>query len=610
MGHNNSISSLMVVVTIAFFIPILLHKMKLKLIPVVVAEILAGIILGKSGFDVIEQNNWLELLSKFGFIYLMFLSGLEIDFSFFDKKKKKNENINPLKISLIVFGGILLISWLLSYFLSIIGLIKEPMFMTLLISTISLGVVVPVLKEKGIIENVYGQTILLIAVISDFATMILLAFYVMLQSKNVTSMFYLLIFFVLVFLVYRIIKRYIKVLWIDNLLKGTTQLGTRAVFALIILFVSLSETVGTESILGAFLAGMIVSLLSPKKEFMHQLESFGYGFLIPIFFVMIGVKLEIWGLFKEPKITMLMPILLIILYISKIIPMFIIKKWFTWKETFGSAFLLTSTLSLVIAASEIGYNMGIIDEKFKSALILVAIVTCLISPLMFNKILPKTKEKSKRLNIVGANNITLPTLIDFKNENYEVKIFTSKESKINLDEYSNLQRHELPLTEINEITIDELEKNKVFEADCVVLATINDEKNIALAKHANNLGVERVIVRIENSKLHREIINEDIAIFSTMFATKTLLKVLVNQPSLMHLMNTKNECLQEIKMNNKDYEGVKLKKLPFMGNALIVQIYRSEEIIIPHGETEIHLNDILLISGNKESIGKIKEELE
>ena len=93
--------------------------------------------------------------------------------------------------------------------------------------------------------------------------------------------------------------------------KGTVQIGTRAVFTLIIVLVGLSETVGAENILGAFLAGVLVSLLSPNQELIHKLDSFGYGFLIPIFFVMIGVELDIWSLFGDKKLLLLIPLLLI-----------------------------------------------------------------------------------------------------------------------------------------------------------------------------------------------------------------------------------------------------------------------------------------------------------
>ncbi|HJV47405.1 MAG TPA: cation:proton antiporter, partial [Bacillota bacterium] len=105
--------------------------------------------------------------------------------------------------------------------------------------------------------------------------------------------------------------------------------GTRGVFALILFFVVLAEKVGTESILGAFLAGILVSLLSPKKEFVHQLTSFGFGFLIPIFFVMVGAKLELAGLFDR-RVLLTLPVLIVSFYVSKFVPILLWRKWFSW----------------------------------------------------------------------------------------------------------------------------------------------------------------------------------------------------------------------------------------------------------------------------------------
>lgn len=89
---TTSIISLMLVMAVAFFIPIILQRFKLKAIPIVVAEIIAGIIIGKSGLNLIDVDNaWLALLSSLGLIYLMFLSGIEIDFKAFKPKKEKSQ---------------------------------------------------------------------------------------------------------------------------------------------------------------------------------------------------------------------------------------------------------------------------------------------------------------------------------------------------------------------------------------------------------------------------------------------------------------------------------------------------------------------------------------
>ena len=89
MEHGLSVTSLLIVILVAFLTPIILHKFKLNIIPVVVAEILMGLIIGKSGFNLVETDMWLETLSSLGFIFLMFLSGLEIDFKAFSGNNKR-----------------------------------------------------------------------------------------------------------------------------------------------------------------------------------------------------------------------------------------------------------------------------------------------------------------------------------------------------------------------------------------------------------------------------------------------------------------------------------------------------------------------------------------
>ncbi|MGB8001389.1 MAG: cation:proton antiporter, partial [Anaerobacillus sp.] len=416
MEHGASVSSLVIVVVIAFLIPFILHRFRLNFLPVVVAEIIAGIFIGQSGFNLVQGDTWLDTLSTLGFIFLMFLSGLEIDFTVFASKKKKIKlpsgkfEPNRVLVSLIIFILVFIVSYALSLMFVVLGYTDNAFFMTLIISTISLGVVVPTLKDANIMKSSIGQTILLIAVIADLATMILLALFVSLNSGGEGDMWLLLILFGAGILLYFLGAYFRHLSFIETMSKGTIQIGTRAVFTLIIVLVGISETVGAENILGAFLAGALVSLLSPNTELVQKLDSFGYGFLIPIFFVMVGVELDIWSLFQDPKVLILIPLLLIALFVSKLVPVIVLKKWYDTKTVLGSGMLLTSTLSLVIAAAEIGERINIIDDQLSSALILVAIISCILAPILFKKIMPKPEERSqaKKLAIIGANQITLP----------------------------------------------------------------------------------------------------------------------------------------------------------------------------------------------------------
>ncbi len=135
------------------------------------------------------------------------------------------------------------------------------------------------------------------------------------------------------------------------------------------MIVALAEGVGAENILGAFLAGVVVSLLNPDEEMVEKLDSFGYGFFIPIL-IMVGVDLNIPSLIKEPKLLIIIPILIVAFIISKLIPVMFIRRWFDMKTTIASAFLLTSTLSLVIAAAKISERLNAISAETSGILIL------------------------------------------------------------------------------------------------------------------------------------------------------------------------------------------------------------------------------------------------
>ncbi|MFP4923555.1 cation:proton antiporter, partial [Staphylococcus pseudintermedius] len=302
--------SLVVVIVAAMITPILIHRLKISFLPVVVAEILMGIIIGNSFLNLVHRDEMLNILSTLGFIFLMFLSGLEIDFSAFKKdkgkEKKDEEQQSPshFKLALSVFMLIMILSIILAYAFQWMGLIDDVLLMVIIISTISLGVVVPTLKEMNLMSTTIGQLILLVAVLADLATMLLLTVYGAIHASGGGTIWLIGILVVFTIVFYFLGGLFKKAPFLEKLMAGTTQIGIRAVFALIILLVALAEGVGAEHILGAFLAGVVVSLLGPTQDLVEKLDSFGYGFFIPIFFIMVGVDLDIPSLISDPKVLL------------------------------------------------------------------------------------------------------------------------------------------------------------------------------------------------------------------------------------------------------------------------------------------------------------------
>lgn len=611
MEDHASVTSLVIVVIIAFLVPVLLHKLKLRVIPVVVAEIVAGIIIGKSGFNIVHNDIWLETLSLLGFIFLMFLSGLEIDFSAFAKKqkRKKLENGKLEPNAFAVATGIFILIFFISLGLSILfvfmGFIENALLMTLIISTISLGVVVPTLKEEGLMKTGFGQIILLVAVIADLVTMILLAVFVSIYSGDAGNTWLLLVLFAVGILLYFVGKKYRDQSFVETMSKGTIQIDTRAIFTLIILLVALSESVGAENILGAFLAGVLVSLLSPNPEMVQKLDSFGYGFFIPIFFVMVGVGLDIRGLFSEDQVLLLIPLLFIALLLSKVIPSLVLMRWYDKRMTFSAGFLLTSTLSLVIAAAAIGERIGIIDSILSSALILVAVISCIISPIVFKKLLPKVEElvTKEKITIIGANEITKPISIVLNEQRFDVRIMHTSQQRIEKEDIKSV----FGVEEIESFNVEILEAKGAFTTDLVIVATGEQEQNYQIAQYAKKRGVERVIARVESADLQKSLKDNNIEVFSVFLAHQSILRAMVESPGVVDLITTQTQGLYEVYMNNPSFHEVLLRAFPHLGDTVFVRIFRGNESIVPHGDTKLLLGDRIIVSGSAEHVEELRE---
>lgn len=164
--------SLVIVLFAALLIPLIMARFKLTALPTAVIEIITGIVLGQSGFKLVTASTSLNLLSDIGVIVLLFLSGMEIDFSLFQRQKaprnhfEKEAALNASKTKSAVqiatesYVTILVLSFGLAFLFRITGLFTDIWLATILFSTISLGVVIATLKERELLSKAYGQTLL------------------------------------------------------------------------------------------------------------------------------------------------------------------------------------------------------------------------------------------------------------------------------------------------------------------------------------------------------------------------------------------------------------------------------------------------------------------
>ncbi|MFC6322395.1 cation:proton antiporter [Companilactobacillus baiquanensis] len=383
--------SVLITLFAALATPLIMARFRITRIPGTVAEIIMGIIIGKTGFDLIQPSDTLTYLANLGVIMLIFLGGMEIDFSLFEKKTDPDGKKSPLGLAFGSFMSVLAMSIVLSLVLYYTGLFDNVILSTILVSTIALGVIISLLTEVGLLKIEYGQTLLLISAMGEFIPLVALTIYSAIQQKNYFSALLLpTIFIVAIILLSRFKKVYV---FFDKIDKTTTQLDIRLAFFLIFTLVTVAEQIGAESILGAFLAGVVMKLLNPKPDTQEKLSSMAYGFFVPIFFIVTGVNLNLRTMLKDQQALILIPIFFVAFILAKSIIFLVLRHRFGNKFSFAAAVLMSTTITLVLPILQVGQNLKIINEAQNGAITLAAIITCIVCPMIFNKILSSAKNK-------------------------------------------------------------------------------------------------------------------------------------------------------------------------------------------------------------------------
>lgn len=604
--------SLFLVVLLALVIPIFMARFQISNVPTAVAEIIVGIIMGSSGFNLITSTHDLTFLSNLGVILLMFLSGMEIDFDLLQRKNnpkgksQAGKTVDPLKTAITAFIGIVIMAFILAYVLRLTGLFSEVMLAAIILMTVALGVVIATLKEKDILGRPIGQTILLTAVLGEVIPLLLLTIYASINGGNAEQLWLIILLFVAaIFLLRRFKQPY---LWFAKITKSTTQLDIRLAFFLIFALVTVAETVGAENILGAFLAGVVMKLLEPSEATKDKLTSIGYGFFIPIFFIMTGVGLNLRSLFAHPSSLMLLPVLVIFLFIAKVPVLLTYVRYFQKKNAFAGGFLTATTITIVLPTLQVARKLHAITSTQSDAFILAAVIVCILSPIVFNSnfvLLPEDKIKEK-VAIVGANAVTVPVAHDLHANWYSVKMFTDKKNQ-----YKTYDSRVENLTFLPNLDEETLEKDGVFDGDIVVAANRADEDNIKIARMAKEKGVNRVIARLSevDSKTLTEFNEKGIEVFNSTNVHAALMRAMIESPTVYRIMTDTKNILYSVKVKNTHYTGRQLMDLEFIDQITVSRIKRGDEWLIPRGATVIEQGDILVFSGEFKVADRVRDLL-
>ena len=382
--ENFDALSLVIISLGAFLLPLIAQRIS---IPSLVLEIAYGILVGPV-LGIVKISEFISGLAIFGFMLLMFLSGFEIELDTFREKGLKTLSI-PLAIYIATVAT--------SFYLIIT--LDYPIFLALVLCTTSVDIVITVLRSDDTIKTNYGQSLFMSALIADIFTLIGVTVFASLQHSEGFSISNLnvILYFLIVILILRIIRR---VAWwnpqiFSRMFDGNDpeEMGIRSSIALMLTLVGVAVLFDIEYILGAFLAGTLFAFTFPNRGSLeNSLKGFSYGFLIPIFFINIGLNYDI-EVFKNTEFYIQVLSLLGIALIVKIVPsLFLIFTKIKFRQLVAGGFLLAARFSLIIAMAEIGVELELISKALEQQIILLAVLTATISPIFYRIFSPKSTE--------------------------------------------------------------------------------------------------------------------------------------------------------------------------------------------------------------------------
>ena len=300
-------------------------------IPVVVLEMVLGIVVGPYGFGLVKVEGLLAWLGgTLGLAALFFMAGMELDL---DRVRGR-----PLSLAVTGWGVSLTLGVCAAGILHVLPFIDAPVMVALTLTTTAVGTFMPILRDAGHLDTQFGRLVLAAGVVGEFGPVIVVSL-LLTSSYGIGIESALMLGFLALTLVAAFFALKPSppgvIAFLSRSLESSSQLGIRIVLFILALFVVLSKTIGLEPVLGAFAAGMIVGLASRGEKgalLRQKLDAVCFGFVIPFFFVNSGIHLDLGALLHSRKAMLLVPVFIILFFIIRGAPVILYRKDLTTRQ--------------------------------------------------------------------------------------------------------------------------------------------------------------------------------------------------------------------------------------------------------------------------------------
>lgn len=376
---ESDLISLVVIAAISAFVPLIVGLLRLKIAEVVLL-LGFGVIFGPELLGWIQIDDAINLLSELGLGVLFFLAGLELE----------RKAVSGVSGRLAGSGWLISLSIALAaaFLLAGAGKVIDPVGVAIALTSTALGTLLPIVRDRGELNSRFGTFFMGAGAWGELGPIIVMS--VLLTTKSSLAAIISLVVFLAIAVILAVVpSRFANVRVMAVIKRGddsSSQTALRFIVLLMVLLLALAATFGLDAVLGAFLAGMIARRFMPPPEesrLQVKVEAIGFGFLIPLFFVISGAKLDVISIVQNP-VPMLVAFALILL--ARGVP-----QWFLYRRAIPDirertrfSLYVATGLPIIVAVTSLEVSAGVMSPANAAALVGAGAMTVLIFPLLGN----------------------------------------------------------------------------------------------------------------------------------------------------------------------------------------------------------------------------------
>ncbi|MGK7394007.1 MAG: cation:proton antiporter domain-containing protein [Candidatus Cyclobacteriaceae bacterium M3_2C_046] len=610
---------LLIIFFIAWIVPLSLSRLEITKVPAVIVEIIMGVLIGPYVLDLIEPTPYLDFLGKTGFLFLIFLAGLEIDiykiYTSLPRGRIKMIDLisNSLLLASFIYLGSLILAFPFAWIMNLL-LGVDIVFFTLLLPTVALSIIVPILKTDGELNRKFGQILLMEGAIATLMSIILISVYsgVLKFGFQVELLLFSVIFFVFVIIFYAG-KRLIRLQTFQNLLyrleHAASQIRVRGTVALLMFFVIIAHLINTELVMGAFVAGTLLGLFVNKKRssLLFKLDGMSYGFFIPVFFIKVGIDLDLSGLSQFGESIPFIITLSAGFFLTQVLPALVMVRIFGWKKSLAGGVLLTARLGLTIAAAQIGLSLQVITPAENAGIVTASILASLISPLAY-KLFNQQEETNYEIYLLAGSRASL--LLAERLKMHGVSYLAILQNQDLQHEFS--QKH-INFKMVNQLKAEVLNQLELRTSDLVIILTESKKLNLELSHYIKHqLNHSKIITRKRSKSGDLIDLQQEIKVVDHDEVLANHVEDMILRPDAVDTLSNSFDVyrVEEIKITNREIHRKTVRDIAFPPAGSLVIQRRNGEIFIPHGDTHLLLGDVITVIGNSAALAQFRDIFE